>query len=345
MRFFTAPMAGSLRAAAQPSARFANKTPRLAMRNYSSETPKKSGGNGLIFVTLLGLGVAGGLYYNQSSSVSTHQTPAKEQPAGKASFDPTQFKSFKLIDKQKVTHDTSLFRFQLDSETDVSGLHTASCVITRYPITKKDGSPGYVIRPYTPTSTEETQGHVDFVIKNYANGKMSKHIHNLNIGDELEIKGPIGKYPWDEKKVENVGMVAGGTGITPMLQLIRRIFDPIHKDEKTKVTLIFGNRTEEDILLKEELDNYAKTHPDRFKVIYALDTAPADWDGIKGYVTKDDIQKYLPGPEKPSSIIFVCGPDPLLATVAGPKNPDKSQGEVTGMLKELGYDSSNVYKF
>jgi cytochrome-b5 reductase len=46
---------------------------------------------------------------------------------------------------------------------------------------------------------------------------MSKHIHNLKVGDELEIKGPIPKYNWDENVKDNVGMIAGGTGITPMV--------------------------------------------------------------------------------------------------------------------------------
>lgn len=127
--------------------------------------------------------------------------------------------------------------------------------------------------------------------------------------------------------------------------MIRRIFDPRHKNNTTKVTLIFGNRTEEDILLKEELDGYVKSFPDRFKVVYALDTPPADWQGIAGYVSKNHIKEHLPAPETNSSVIFVCGPDPLLASIAGPKNPDKSQGEVAGLLKELGYDSTNVYKF
>ncbi|KAI8333597.1 hypothetical protein BC941DRAFT_357815 [Chlamydoabsidia padenii] len=286
------------------------------------------------------MGAAGGLVYNQSSALSTDQSST-----AKASFDPSEFKQFKLAKVDKINHDTSLFRFQLDSENDVSGLHTASCVITRYPITKKDGTPGFIIRPYTPTSKEETQGHVDFIVKNYPQGKMSKHIHNLKIGDVLEIKGPITKYNWDENVKDNVGMIAGGTGITPMLQVIRRIFDPAHNNKTTKVTLIFGNRTEEDILLKEELDGYAKAYPDRFKVVYALDKTPAAWNGIDGYVTKDDIKEHLPAPTTESSVIFVCGPDPLLASIAGPKNPDKSQGEVAGLLKDLGYDSTNVYKF
>ena len=48
---------------------------------------------------------------------------------------------------------------------------------------------------------------------------MSKRIANLKVGDTLEMKGPIPKYNWDENKVENVGMIAGGTGITPMVGL------------------------------------------------------------------------------------------------------------------------------
>lgn len=51
---------------------------------------------------------------------------------------------------------------------------------------------------------------------------MSKHIANLKVGDTLEMKGPIPKYNWEENKVENVGMIAGGTGITPMVSLLLR---------------------------------------------------------------------------------------------------------------------------
>lgn len=46
---------------------------------------------------------------------------------------------------------------------------------------------------------------------------MSKHIHNLKPGESLEIKGPMGKYDWEQGRRKNVGMIAGGTGITPMV--------------------------------------------------------------------------------------------------------------------------------
>lgn len=152
------------------------------------------------------------------------------------------------------------------------------------------------------------------------------------------------KYNWDKDQKANVGMIAGGTGITPMLQVIRRVFHEKSNDKNTKVTLIFANQTENDILLRDELDRIAKAHPDRFKVVYALDKAPDNWQGIKGYVTKDVIQENLPSPKDKDHVIMVCGPPPMVASIAGPKDK-MEQGELQGVLKELGYQKENVFKF
>ncbi|CAM0142975.1 hypothetical protein VKS41_006275 [Umbelopsis sp. WA50703] len=340
-------VSSAIRAAAAPSRFTAQRHAGLGARAYSTEKTK-SGGNGLLFAALAGLGIAGGIYYNSSSQ------SAVKQPAGAAAavvaeepkhaFDPKEFKAFKLKEVQPINHNTSVFRFELP-EDSVSGLHVASCVITRYPITKKDGSPGYIIRPYTPTSDERAKGYVDFVIKNYPEGKMSKHIHQLKVGDELEIKGPIPKLNWEENKFDHVGLIAGGTGITPMLQIIRRVFQQSEGRDKTKITLVFANQTEEDILLRDELDNYAKKHPDQIKVFYLLDRPSEKWDGGQGFVSEKIVKELMPGPNEPKTLVGVCGPDKMLELIAGPKAKDKSQGELGGILKELGYTSEHVYKF
>lgn len=64
-------------------------------------------------------------------------------------------------------------------------------------------------------------------------------------------------------------IVSGGTGITPMLQIIRQVTRD-SKDE-TKLSLLFANQTEEDILLREELEEAAQNHPDRVKIWYTVD--------------------------------------------------------------------------
>ena len=87
-------------------------------------------------------------------------------------------------------------------------------------------------------------------------------------------------------------MIAGGTGITPMLQIIRAALkNPL---DRTKISLIYANVNVEDILLRTELDELARKHKDRFKVYYVLNNPPPNWKGGVGFVTKDQIEQYLP---------------------------------------------------
>jgi len=109
--------------------------------------------------------------------------------------------------------------------------------------------------------------------------------------------------------VRRLGMIAGGTGITPMLQLIRAIVrDP---KDKTQVSLIFANVSEQDILLKAELDELHQAHPQQFQLFYTLDKADPKWKGGVGFVSSEMIQKYLPEPSK-DSLLLMCGPPPMM---------------------------------
>ncbi|RUS28630.1 hypothetical protein BC938DRAFT_481650 [Jimgerdemannia flammicorona] len=123
---------------------------------------------------------------------------------------------------------------------------------------------------------------------------------------------------------------SGGTGITPMLQLIRKIFsDPT---DTTKVSLIFANVTEDDILLRSELDKLAEQHPKQFSVYYTLDKPPKGWKGGKGFVDDKMAKDKLPGPQEDGVIVFVCGPPGMVGALAGPK-AGFQQGEVGGVLQ------------
>jgi cytochrome-b5 reductase len=172
---------------------------------------------------------------------------------------------------------------------------------------------------------------------------MSTHIHSLKVGDSLAIKGPLPKYPWTENKHEHIALIAGGTGITPMYQLVRAIFK--NPNDKTKVTLVFGNVTKEDILLKSKFDELENTYPQRFRAFYTLDKPPKDWVGGGGFITKDLLKQVLPEPKSENIKVFVCGPPGLMKAISGPKTSPKDQGELTGALKELGYTAEQVYKF
>lgn len=141
---------------------------------------------------------------------------------------------------------------------------------------------------------------------------MSTHLHDMDVGQLLSFKGPLPKYEWSPNKHEHITLIAGGTGITPMYQLIRAIFS--NPNDKTNVTLVFGNLTEGDILLRKELADLENTYPRRFKVLHVLDNPPkgAAW-ATGGRVTKGLLKALLPEPGKGNNKIFICGPPGMVS--------------------------------
>ena len=141
-----------------------------------------------------------------------------------------------------------------------------------------------------------------------------------------------------------------------MYQVARAIFS--NPDDKTKVTLIFGNLSEQDILLKPELEALENTYPQRFRAFYMLDNPPESWPGGKGHIGTELLKTVLPsstdttkgqeaekGKGKEDLKIFVCGPPGMYKAISGTKKSPTDQGELSGILKELGYTSEQVYKF
>ncbi|EEB89924.1 hypothetical protein MPER_11931, partial [Moniliophthora perniciosa FA553] len=203
----------------------------------------------------------------------------------------------------------------------------------------KKGKP--IIRPYTPISPADQPGELTLLIKRYDQGNASKHIHSLKEGDTLAIKGPIPKWPWKMNEFDQVTLIGGGSGITPLYQIVTHAL--ADSSNRTKFTLLFSNVTEADILLRGELDALKKKYPSNFDVVYVLDKPPQAWSGPSGYMTKDLLQKYIASPDLKDKVkVFVCGPPPQVAAIAG-KKAGMKQGELGGILKELGYteDQSN----
>jgi cytochrome-b5 reductase len=108
---------------------------------------------------------------------------------------------------------------------------------------------------------------------------------------------------------KHLGMVGGGTGITPLFQLIRAICED--KTDDTTISLIYANRSEQDIMLRKQLDNFAKTVSNRFKVYYVLDHPSEGWTGGKGQVTKELLAEKMPQPSNDTKILL-CGPPPMV---------------------------------
>ncbi|PAA66599.1 hypothetical protein BOX15_Mlig023370g1, partial [Macrostomum lignano] len=236
----------------------------------------------------------------------------------------------RLVDKEIISHDTRRFRFALPSRDHVLGLPVGQHI---YLHARIDGDP--VVRPYTPTTSDEQKGHFDLVIKVYFKnvhpkfpdgGKMSQYLESLKEGDCVDVRGPSGRLVYEgsgqfqirpdkksppvAKRVRRVAMIAGGTGITPMYQLIQQVLG--HADtDKTQLALLFANQTEQDILLRDELEQLRDSKPSQFKLWYTLDRPPEDWRYSSGFVNSEMIGEHLFPPGE-DTLVLMCGPPPMI---------------------------------
>ncbi|KAF9566020.1 NADH-cytochrome b5 reductase [Mortierella alpina] len=231
-----------------------------------------------------------------------------------------EYRKFTLIEKTVLSPNTALYKFALPNKDDVLNLPIGQHVTVMANINGKD-----VARSYTPTSGSEDLGHFVLCIKTYPEGLISGMISKLAIGDQINVRGPKGQFSYTPNMCRAIGMIAGGTGITPMLQLIRSIAK--NPQDKTLVSLLFANVTEKDILLRSELDQLAKEYP-QFKVHYILSRASEDWTGARGYINAEMIKKYLPAPA-PDIKILLCGPQPMVSSMVN-------------ITQDLGYEKVNT---
>ncbi|KAK1426980.1 hypothetical protein QVD17_15662 [Tagetes erecta] len=227
----------------------------------------------------------------------------------KGCIDPDNFREFKLVKRTQLSHNVAKFRFALPKPTSVLGLPIGQHISCR----GKDSQGEEVTKPYTPTTLDTDVGYFELVIKMYPQGRMSHHFREMKEGDYMAVKGPKGRFKYRPGDVRAFGMIAGGSGITPMFQVARAILED--ESDKTKLDLIYANVTVDDILLKEELDTLATKYPGRFKVYYVLNQPPEGWTGGVGFVSKEMIEEHLPRPAFDIKILR-CGPPPMNKAMA-----------------------------
>lgn len=247
-----------------------------------------------------------------------------------ALVDPQVKYQFPLVFKEELTHDTRKMRFGLPSAEHTLGLPLGQHV---YLSAKVNGE--LTVRPYTPTSSEQDKGYFDLVLKVYKSGvhpkfpnggKLTQHLDSMEVGDTIDVRGPSGRLQYKQKGVfeisvdkrtpptvkqaKRVGMIAGGTGITPMFQLIKDVCN--NPDDHTKLQLIFANQSENDILLREEIDEFAANSNGQFEAWYTIDkSVEPNWKFSVGFVDEQMIAEHLP-PAGDDSLILMCGPPPMI---------------------------------
>lgn len=174
------------------------------------------------------------------------------------------------------------------------------------------------------------------MVKQYPNGTASTHLHSLKPGDSLSFVTTLKAFPWVPNKFSQVYLIAGGAGITPIYQLMQGILN--NPNDKTKINLVFGVNTEQDLLLRDELERYKSRFPDRFNYIYTVSHPVKEESSMrKGYVSEELLKEVVRSSGKDTKV-FVCGPPSMENALVGKRG-------TPGILSKVGFAQDQIYKF
>jgi len=382
-------------------------------------------------------------HYQPSESLMTDPIRSLVAP-GYCQLPSDQWTPCPLIAKIPISPNTYLLRFQLPNISQPLNLSTCSCILAR--IDDHDGKKGggTVIRPYTPISTNQLIGCFDLLVKDYGPKAQMSHTlcHRLSLLGETDVDDHIQEdtpsrhvlasfshsnsnvkiqaSTFIDDKYDHIVMLAGGTGITPMLQALHALLGQTEHDgddskvededdgdkasdmkkqsgsflsswlvrrrrsrfrstspmnprgSKTKITLLYGSKTENDILALTLLDRWRETYKERLTVEYILSQeSRSSWTGKRGIIDKILLQEhgiyYRPQvadgnddtttttsatttndansetkQRGTSILVMVCGPPSFYDSLCGPR---EERDKISGILGDLGFTPDQVYKF
>jgi len=228
----------------------------------------------------------------------TNVVVSSHHPAG--SIAPAEYRKFKLTSKTELSKGIWRFVFALPSSVSVLGLPIGQHITIRGYVDDKT-----ITRSYTPVSNNRDLGRLELLIRIYPDGQLGQYLTKIQVGVDVEIRGPKGAMRYRKGMSTRLGMIGGGTGIMPLYQLIRAICED--KTDNTEISLIYANRSEGDILMKQQLDRFSKASGGRFKVHYMLDHPGEGWTGGTGYINKDVLEQRMPK-AGPDTKVLLCGP-------------------------------------
>jgi ferredoxin-NADP reductase len=153
-------------------------------------------------------------------------------------------------------------------------------------------------------------------------GEVSPYLtEELRAGDQIELRGPIGGYfVWDIKTGGPLFLVAGGSGIVPLMAMMRHRHASLAAAPDAaptlKTRLLYSSRTWDEIIYRDELARLATADP-TLEIVHTLTrSAPEDWSGFRRRIDREMLAETAwPARENPR--VFVCGPTPLVELVAG----------------------------
>jgi ring-1,2-phenylacetyl-CoA epoxidase subunit PaaE len=172
-------------------------------------------------------------------------------------------------------------------------------------------------RSYSMSSSPR-EASLAITVKKVSKGLVSNYLFNqIKVGDAIEVMEPMGHFVAepDPEFARNIVLFGGGSGITPLMSIIKTI---LPAEQKSRVFLIYGSRSEGEIIFKKQLDQLEMQYQGRLKVIHVLSKPSYTWTGYKTRINQASAVIFLKqdvGINIPDAEYYLCGPEGMMEQV------------------------------
>lgn len=204
----------------------------------------------------------------------------------------------KVIDIIQRTHDIKSFRFAVSEDINFK---PGQFFVVTIKINNKEAS-----KHFSFSNSPTEKGYIEFT-KRITSSEFSCALDNLKVGDWARLKLPYGAFTF-EGEYNKVAFLSGGIGITPVRSICKCACD---KKFPTDIVLIYGNKTEGDIVFREDF-LAMEAENKNMRVVYTVDN-PLDkniWNGKVGFITAEMIREEMPDYDE--RVFYVCGPPKMV---------------------------------
>lgn len=289
---------------------------------------------------------------NNAEAAAKEKAEAAKNRSGDVTLKKHKWVPVTLASRESISDDTRKYIFNLPEGSSDLGLSTCQHIQLGFHLQDR-----MLIRSYTPTaplfpdakdqpesaqqqsnnqvaSLRDGNGTFELVVKTYLptnsqpGGAMSNILDTVPLQSSFEVRGPVGEIVYlgagrfdisgEQRTFKKISLVLGGSGITPGYALIARTVLGAGKEEaEVQVRVVDANKTEGDILMREDLKKLEDESGGRAKVTHILSHPSEKWTGLKGHVNEDIIKRNLFPPDDESAV-FLCGPPGMIQKAALP---------------------------
>lgn len=166
-------------------------------------------------------------------------------------------------------------------------------------------------RAYSVCSSPFVDPNPAVAVKRVDGGKVSNYLNSeLKAGDSIRVIPPLGNFTTElsPSNSRNVVLIAGGSGITPMMSLAKSV---LSQEPNSKVTLVYANRDYDSIIFRKQLEEIQAANSD-LKIIHVLENNSSNYGQHEGYLTQSIIQQVKLELSDEKAEYFICGPGPMM---------------------------------